>query len=272
MKRPIFFSSFFSIHWKGSKFFTSPAILQSNAAASKCVIGPTPLTPAMRFFQLSSVPIPSAQTSPTPVTTTRRVTVFRLLTGFQGLYLQTLTRKRLQGLYLRSQAGLQALSDKYLDAARNAPAYLDLACLSMYSTASFTVVIFSASSSGTSMPNASSNAITNSTWSSESAPRSSTNDAVGVTSASSTPSCSTIICLTRSSTLAIPVPPRSLNRTVCRLVSSFPRLFACTTRAEYSRAKIVGLDPSEQPAHSIYPAPQGQLWDHPTKAAEIQVK
>src|SRR5712664_2061066 len=53
------------------------------------------------------------------------------------------------------------------------------------------------------MPNASSNAITNSTWSSESAPRSSTNDAVGVTSASSTPSCSTIICFTRSSTLAI---------------------------------------------------------------------
>src|SRR6266852_4707101 len=39
----------------------------------------------------------------------------------------------------------------------------------------------------------------------------------------------------------------------------FPGLVACTTRAEYSRAKIVGLDPSEQPAHSIYPAPQGQL-------------
>src|SRR2546429_4661773 len=31
---------------------------------------------------------------------------------------------------------------------------------------------------------------------------------VGVTSASSTPSCSTIICFTRSSTLAIRVPPR----------------------------------------------------------------
>src|SRR5215813_4586278 len=75
----------------------------------------------------------------------------------------------------------------------------------MYSTASFTVVIFSASSSGTSMPNASSNAMTNSTWSSESAPRSSTKDAVGVTSASSTPSCSTMICFTRSSTLAIPL-------------------------------------------------------------------
>ena len=27
MKRPIFFSSFFSIHWSGSKFFTSPAML-----------------------------------------------------------------------------------------------------------------------------------------------------------------------------------------------------------------------------------------------------
>ena len=40
----------------------------------------------------------------------------------------------------------------------------------MYSTASLTVVIFSASSSGTSMPKASSNAMTNSTWSSESAP------------------------------------------------------------------------------------------------------
>src|SRR6267154_3792209 len=113
MNRPIFFNSFFSIHRKGSKFFISPAILQSKPFVSNCVIGPTPLTPATRFFQLSSVPIPSAQTSPTPVTTTRRVTVFRLLTGFQGLYLQTLT-------------------DKYLDAARNAPAYLDLACLSMY--------------------------------------------------------------------------------------------------------------------------------------------
>ena len=38
MKRPIFFSSFFSIHRKGSKFFTSPAILQSKSVVSKCVI------------------------------------------------------------------------------------------------------------------------------------------------------------------------------------------------------------------------------------------
>src|SRR5579864_1468664 len=35
-------------------------------------MGPMPLRPASRFFQASSVPIPQAQTSPTPVTTTRR--------------------------------------------------------------------------------------------------------------------------------------------------------------------------------------------------------
>src|SRR5213078_260711 len=75
MKRPIFFSSFFSIHWKGSKFLISPAILQSKPFVSNWVIRPMPLFPARRFRQLSSVPIPSAQTSPTPVTTTRRVNV-----------------------------------------------------------------------------------------------------------------------------------------------------------------------------------------------------
>src|SRR5258708_12619935 len=109
------------------------------------------------------------------------------------------------------------------------------------------------------MPNASSNAITSSTTSSESAPKSSTNDAVGVTSASSTPSCSTIICFTRSSTLAIPVPPRSLVARSVAFCRVFPGLLGCPAGAEYSRAKIVGLGPSEQPAHSIYPAPLGQL-------------
>src|SRR5215472_16350532 len=75
MNRAIFLMSFFSIHWSGSKFFTSPAMVQSNPVVSKCVIGPIPLHPATRFLQLSSVPMPSAQTSPTPVTTTRRVKV-----------------------------------------------------------------------------------------------------------------------------------------------------------------------------------------------------
>src|SRR5271165_1867634 len=73
----------------------------------------------------------------------------------------------------------------------------------MYSIASLTVRIFSACSSGISMSKASSKAITNSTVSSESAPRSSTNDALAVTSPSSTPSCSTMICFTRSSTDAM---------------------------------------------------------------------
>src|SRR5207237_1977998 len=78
--------------------------------------------------------------------------------------------------------------------------FLPLACESMYSIASLTRVIFSASSSGISMPNSSSKAITSSTVSSESAPRSSTNDASGVTSSSSTPSCSTMMLFTFSAT------------------------------------------------------------------------
>src|SRR5256885_4684408 len=124
----------------------------------------------------------------------------------------------------------------------------------MYSTASLTVVIFSASSSGTSIPNASSNAITNSTWSSESAPRSSTNDAVGVTSASSTPSCSTIICFTRSSTLAIPISS----------VPSGSGLFhrTCTPAHELPAPKLLQnavLAPQRQPAHSRHALQQGQL-------------
>src|SRR6266849_2513954 len=73
MKRPIFFSSFFSIQRKGSKPLISPAMRQSNPLASKLVMVSTPLTPARRYFQLSSVPMPSAQTNPTPVTTTRSV-------------------------------------------------------------------------------------------------------------------------------------------------------------------------------------------------------
>src|SRR5579859_5745961 len=66
-----------------------------------------------------------------------------------------------------------------------------------------TVWIFSACSSGISVSNSSSSAITSSTVSSESAPRSLTKWALGVTSAASTPSCSTMICLTRSSISAM---------------------------------------------------------------------
>src|SRR5207245_1161601 len=80
------------------------------------------------------------------------------------------------------------------------------ACLPMESTAFCTVRIFSSSSSGISISKASSKAITSSTVSIESAPRSSTNEAFGVTSPSSTPSCSTMICFTFSSTAAMFCP------------------------------------------------------------------
>src|SRR5256886_2179104 len=69
----------------------------------------------------------------------------------------------------------------------------------MYLITSPTVCSFSASSSGTSTENSSSNAITNSTISSESAPKSSINDACGVTCSGFTPSCSTMMSLTFSS-------------------------------------------------------------------------
>src|ERR1700757_1279896 len=77
----------------------------------------------------------------------------------------------------------------------------------MYSIACWTVVIFSASSSGISVSNSSSRAITSSTVSSESAPRSSTNADSFLISASLTPSCSATIFLTRCSTLSMHYPP-----------------------------------------------------------------
>ncbi|GIT38605.1 MAG: hypothetical protein Ct9H300mP7_5260 [Verrucomicrobiota bacterium] len=65
-------------------------------------------------------------------------------------------------------------------------------------TTSPTLWSFSASSSGISVPNSSSSAMTNSTVSSESAPKSSMNLAPGLTWSSLTPSCSTMIFLIRS--------------------------------------------------------------------------
>src|SRR5260370_42654051 len=73
MKRPIFFNSFLAIQFSGLKSGTAEAIRQWNLEGWNCVMGPTPLAPAMSFFHTASVPIPRAQTSPTPVTTTRRL-------------------------------------------------------------------------------------------------------------------------------------------------------------------------------------------------------
>src|SRR5882762_3433240 len=84
--------------------------------------------------------------------------------------------------------------------------------------ASFTVAIFSASSSGMSISKASSKAITNSTISSESAPRSSTNEAVLSTWLSSTPNCSTMICFTLCSTDMSP-PKLSANSLILAMMA-----------------------------------------------------
>src|SRR5664279_882216 len=61
------------MNFRGSKFFTSAAILQANCDASKPVICSTPLLPASNACHTSSVVLPTPQISPTPVTTTRRV-------------------------------------------------------------------------------------------------------------------------------------------------------------------------------------------------------
>src|ERR671912_2848106 len=79
MKMSIFFSSFFSMNCSGSKFFTSPAKRVENADASKRVIGAMPLVPAHSASQLACVPIPTGDTRPTPVTTTRLFTMLLLL-------------------------------------------------------------------------------------------------------------------------------------------------------------------------------------------------
>src|SRR5215813_2865985 len=72
MKASIFLTSFFSMNCSASKPRTSPAIGVAKPLVSKRVIGPMPLHPAASAFQLASVPMPSGDTRPSPVTTTRR--------------------------------------------------------------------------------------------------------------------------------------------------------------------------------------------------------
>src|SRR6266540_1961050 len=72
MKRSIFLTSFFSTQRRGSKPFTSQAKRDECCEASNSVMGPAPDRPAWRDFQVSSVPIPTGDTRPTPVTTTLR--------------------------------------------------------------------------------------------------------------------------------------------------------------------------------------------------------
>src|SRR6478672_1596872 len=74
MKTSIFLTSFLFRNASGSNPLTSPAMREENSAASKCVIGPMPLRPAHSASQLAAVPMPSGDTRPTPVTTTRLLT------------------------------------------------------------------------------------------------------------------------------------------------------------------------------------------------------
>src|SRR3954462_15279954 len=81
MKKSIFLTSFFSMYASGSKCFTSPAMRVANWVVSNLVIDSMPLWPALIPAQFASVPIPSDDTSPMPVTTTRRLLVMALLLG-----------------------------------------------------------------------------------------------------------------------------------------------------------------------------------------------
>src|SRR5512132_2586218 len=63
----------------------------ANCVASNLAIVSTPLFPACSAAQFASVPIPSDDTRPMPVTTTRREVVINLLLGF-GVRLDVLDR------------------------------------------------------------------------------------------------------------------------------------------------------------------------------------
>ena len=71
MKRAHFLTSFFSIQLSGSKPFTSPAKRVVCRDASNSVIGAMPDCPAQIPFHVSAVPMPTGDTRPIPVTTTR---------------------------------------------------------------------------------------------------------------------------------------------------------------------------------------------------------
>src|SRR5579883_109592 len=72
MKGSIFLTSFAGMYCAGSKSLTSPAIFVGKLLASKCVIGPMPLLPASTLPHALATSLPTGETMPRPVTTTRR--------------------------------------------------------------------------------------------------------------------------------------------------------------------------------------------------------
>src|SRR5882672_3238392 len=79
IKRPIFLISFFSMKFSGSKLLTSAAIWQANADASNPVMRSTPFLPASKPGHTSAVVLPTAQSRPRPVMTTRRAKLLACL-------------------------------------------------------------------------------------------------------------------------------------------------------------------------------------------------
>src|SRR5450755_2116964 len=85
MKRPIFFTSFFSMKLSGSKSRTSAAIWQANAEASNRVMRSTPLLAASSACHTTSVVWPTEQIRPMPVMTTRLVELLGKLLACLGV-------------------------------------------------------------------------------------------------------------------------------------------------------------------------------------------
>src|SRR5512145_2153175 len=72
MNVSIFLTSFRSRYFSASNPRTSPPIRAENAEASNLVIGPMPLRPASSACQVDGPSNPKGDTTPIPVTTTRR--------------------------------------------------------------------------------------------------------------------------------------------------------------------------------------------------------
>src|SRR3954471_16435902 len=76
MKRSERRVSFGCIQSAELKPFTSAAMRVGSIDASNFVMGPTPLTPRVRFSQAWATVLPTGETTPSPVTTTRRLDMF----------------------------------------------------------------------------------------------------------------------------------------------------------------------------------------------------
>src|SRR5437773_2001533 len=151
MNRPIFLSSFFSSQFSGSKPLTSPAMRQSKHEIETLDLAGDAAVEARRIKQGNSgdSALPGEEVLP----------------GFLRADTQRANQPDARNDNPACQRCHAPVMKERPAPSGSGPAgyFLAWACFSMYATASFTVVIFSASSSGTSMPNASSNAITSST-------------------------------------------------------------------------------------------------------------